>query len=153
MRTEYEKQAKLALTVLQSVSKEKCFALKGGTAINFFIRNLPRLSVDIDLTYVKFAGRAESIKEINAALNETISRLKQVGVKSEITLKAGDLMKIRCFNNETEIKIDMNYISRGFAFEPIVKTINPEIANNYEFVEMQIVSIAELYGGENLRGA
>ena len=39
------------------VAAEKEFALKGGTAINLFVRDMPRLSVDIDLTYLPVAPR------------------------------------------------------------------------------------------------
>lgn len=49
MKEKYEEQVKLLVRVLPYVAKEECFALKGGTAINLFIRDLPRLSVDIDL--------------------------------------------------------------------------------------------------------
>jgi len=49
----YKRQAALAMDTMFYVAKEECFALKGGTAINFFIRrDLPRLSVDIDLDYI-----------------------------------------------------------------------------------------------------
>lgn len=50
------------------VATEKEFALKGGTAINLFIRDMPRLSVDIDLTYVPVADRATSLKAIDAGM-------------------------------------------------------------------------------------
>jgi hypothetical protein len=50
--TAYKKQVALLLSVLPEVGKEECFALHGGTAINLFVREMPRLSVDIDLTYV-----------------------------------------------------------------------------------------------------
>jgi hypothetical protein len=50
--TEYYRQARLVLDILPLINKDSRFALKGGTAINFFIRSLPRLSVDIDLTYL-----------------------------------------------------------------------------------------------------
>jgi predicted nucleotidyltransferase component of viral defense system len=56
--TQFFKQAELALRFLQFVSIEADLALKGGTAINFFVRNLPRLSVDIDLAYVPVAETA-----------------------------------------------------------------------------------------------
>jgi hypothetical protein len=46
------KQADLLVQIIPFVSAETCFALKGGTAINFFVRNFPRLSVDIGLVYV-----------------------------------------------------------------------------------------------------
>ena len=48
----YYKQVQLLVQVLPFVAKEACFALKGGTAINLFLRDLPRLSVDIDLVYL-----------------------------------------------------------------------------------------------------
>ena len=51
LNSAYQKQVRLLLDVLPEVAKEDCFALHGGTAINLFVRNMPRLSVDIDLTY------------------------------------------------------------------------------------------------------
>ena len=48
----YQRQVRLLLRVLPHVAEEICFALKGGTAINLFIRDMPRLSLDIDLTYL-----------------------------------------------------------------------------------------------------
>jgi predicted nucleotidyltransferase component of viral defense system len=56
------------------MSKE--FALKGGTAINLFIRNMPRLSVDIDLTYLPVAPRAESLAAIDAAMKRIAQRIR-----------------------------------------------------------------------------
>ena len=52
MNEAYTKQVKLLLDVLPEVAREEHFALHGGTAINLFVRDMPRLSVDIDLTYV-----------------------------------------------------------------------------------------------------
>jgi len=148
MRTEYEKQAQLAIRALTHISKEKSFALKGGTAINFFLRDLPRLSVDIDLAYVKFEPRSEAIANINSLLDKILRSLKADGIKSEITVKAESMRKINCYTDDTQIKIDTNYISRGYAFEPIMKPINPKITGDFEFVEMQLVSVAEIYGGK-----
>ena len=48
----YYKQVQLLMDVIPFIAKEETFALKGGTAINLFIQDLPRLSVDIDLTYL-----------------------------------------------------------------------------------------------------
>ena len=44
----YLRQVALLVHILPFISEQECFALKGGTAINMFIRSLPRLSVDID---------------------------------------------------------------------------------------------------------
>ncbi|WP_373495548.1 nucleotidyl transferase AbiEii/AbiGii toxin family protein, partial [Aquiflexum sp.] len=68
IRQEYRYQVNLLLAVIPEVHKEKCFALHGGTAINLFLRNMPRLSVDIDLTYVHIEEREVSFGKINEAL-------------------------------------------------------------------------------------
>ena len=59
----YRKQAALLVRMVPFVAAETSFALKGGTAINLFLRDMPRLSVDIDLTYVPIADRASCSKE------------------------------------------------------------------------------------------
>ncbi len=64
----YFRQAELLLRVLPLVDRETVFALKGGTAINFFIRDLPRISVDIDLVYLPVGERDFSLREISDAL-------------------------------------------------------------------------------------
>jgi len=61
----YRRQVALLIRTLPLVAEEKCFALKGGTAINLFIRNMPRLSVDIDLTYLPVHPRPESLAELD----------------------------------------------------------------------------------------
>lgn len=56
----YFQQVKLLVQVLPIIAKEAVFALKGGTAINLFVRNFPRLSVDIDLAYLPLDSRLVS---------------------------------------------------------------------------------------------
>jgi hypothetical protein len=58
----FYRQVVLLVELLPLVAREPCFALKGGTAINLFVRDLPRLSVDIDLTYLPIEGREERAK-------------------------------------------------------------------------------------------
>jgi predicted nucleotidyltransferase component of viral defense system len=58
----YRKQVQLLVRVLPLVDVETCFALKGGTAINLFYRELPRLSVDIDLLYIPRDDRDTALK-------------------------------------------------------------------------------------------
>lgn len=64
----YYKQVQLLMGVLPTVAKQPCFALKGDTAINLFVRDLPRLSVDIDLTYIEKGNRYESLSKIKQAM-------------------------------------------------------------------------------------
>ena len=71
----YKKQVELLLKVLPEVAKEDNFALYGGTAINLFIRDMPRLSVDIDLTYIPIEPRDVTLNKISVALNEIKTRI------------------------------------------------------------------------------
>jgi predicted nucleotidyltransferase component of viral defense system len=65
IKPQYKAQVDLLLDVLPYVAKEKCFALKGGTAINMFVWDMPRLSVDIDLTYIDFDERNKALAIIS----------------------------------------------------------------------------------------
>jgi hypothetical protein len=64
----YRRQAALLVKAIPLAATETCFALEGGTAINLFVRDMPRLSVDIDLTYLPIADRAASLREIDAGM-------------------------------------------------------------------------------------
>jgi predicted nucleotidyltransferase component of viral defense system len=79
-REAYEAQVSLLVRIFPYVAKEPIFALKGGTAINLFFRDLPRLSVDIDLAYLPIKERAESLAEINAAMDR-IAAAVEGGIK------------------------------------------------------------------------
>jgi hypothetical protein len=74
MKKTYRQQVSLLLSVLPEVAKERCFALHAGTAINLFIRNMPRLSVDIDLTYLPIENREPSLKNIAEVLQRNKSQ-------------------------------------------------------------------------------
>ncbi|WP_316797132.1 nucleotidyl transferase AbiEii/AbiGii toxin family protein [Pedobacter agri] len=87
MEKVYKSQVKLLLDVLPLVAKEKCFALHGGTAINLFVRNMPRLSVDIDLTYLQIEDWDTSIGEINNALSRIKSGIEK-SMNATAVLKA-----------------------------------------------------------------
>lgn len=65
IKPQYQDQVKLLLDVLPFVARETCFALKGGTAINLFEWDLPRLSVDIDLSYLPMQGRQDAVVSIS----------------------------------------------------------------------------------------
>ena len=70
MRKQYQKQVRLLIQVMPFLSATYQFALKGGTAINFFVRDFPRLSVDIDLTYLPVKSRTDSLEEIKQGVQQ-----------------------------------------------------------------------------------
>ena len=76
-REVYRKQVGLLIRTLPFIAQEDCFALKGGTAINLFVRNMPRLSVDVDLTYLPVLPRAESLAAIDGAMKRIAERIRK----------------------------------------------------------------------------
>jgi hypothetical protein len=72
----YRRQVTLLIRLLPLIAEEQCFALKGGTAINLFIRDMPRLSVDIDLTYVPLQPYNTPLAAIDAAMGRIATRIK-----------------------------------------------------------------------------
>ena len=58
----------LLLRLMPIIMDEGVFAVHGGTAINLFLKDLPRYSVDIDLTYIPLSDRQTSIADINKHL-------------------------------------------------------------------------------------
>ena len=74
----YKAQCTLLLRILPIINRIDSFALKGGTALNFFVRNLPRLSVDIDLVYTKINERMESLQEISLELQKVKMYILQI---------------------------------------------------------------------------
>lgn len=75
--TTFYPQAELLLRCLPSVASETCFAMKGGTAINMFVRPMPRLSVDIDLTYLPIEDRKTSLHNISAAIERIAIKIQK----------------------------------------------------------------------------
>jgi hypothetical protein len=65
------------LQVIRHVAEESCYALKGGTAINFFVRDMPRLSIDIDLTYVPVEGRDVSVRRMSDVLRRIAASVQR----------------------------------------------------------------------------
>ncbi len=148
MRQDYRKQAELLLEILPEVAKLSCFALHGGTAINFFVRNMPRLSVDIDLTYTLLEGRNASLNNINQAL---------AGIKNGIESKKGDMRivhqqdvcKLFISRAGVQIKIEVNMVKRGVIAPPEQLELCQRAQSEFDvFCAMRLVPISQLYGGK-----
>lgn len=148
MIEQYVEQVKLLVNVLPYVAKEDCFALKGGTAINLFIRDLPRLSVDIDLAYVGFEDRATAFININSALQRIADRLNQANIRAVLQKSPDNITKIICSNAKATIKIEPNYTIRGYAYQPIKMIVSDKVQEKYGFASINVVSLAELFGGK-----
>ena len=147
MDLNYKNQVKLLIDVLPYVAKEECFALKGGTAINLFYNNLPRLSVDIDLTYIGFESRDIACANINNALKRIADDLNAKGYIANV--QGNDIeKKIICSNQHAKIKIEPNYIIRGYIEKPKTLEVCENVEDEFGYVQIQVISKKELYGGK-----
>ena len=100
------------LEILPEVAKLSCFALHGGTAINFFVRDMPRLSVDIDLTYTLLEDRSTSLSNINQALGGIKSGIESKKRGMQIVHQQ-DVCKLFISRAGLQIKIEVNMVMRG----------------------------------------
>lgn len=144
----YLRQAELVVRCMPSIAAEACFALKGGTAINLFELDLPRLSVDIDLTFLPVTDRPRAIGEINAALSRIGERLEARGISAR--MRGSEVSrKLICFDHGVEIKIEPNFILRGTVYPERTLELSPRMVEIVgRSAKMAVLSRAELYGGK-----
>ncbi len=148
MNNAYKQQLKLLLGVLPEVAKENCLALHGGTAINLFVRDMPRLSIDIDMTYVELGEREEAINAINEALVRIKARIEALQPKARIVHKA-HTCKLQITHQGALIKIDVNMVGRGLLGETSTLQLCAAAQTEFDaFCAISVVSIGQLYGGK-----
>ena len=144
----YKPQVALLLNVLPEVVKESCFALHGGTAINLFVRNMPRLSVDIDLTYIPLEDRETSFTTINTALSSIEKRVKSVVPQTEI-IHQREKLKLQIRNPEAMIKLEVNQGIRGVVSNPVRLALCEKAEATFDaFCMIQSVPFGQLFGGK-----
>lgn len=146
----YKNQVALLLEVLPVLNEFNCFALKGGTAINLFVHDMPRLSVDIDLTYLPVESRDVFLLNIETEL----LKMKQLIEKLDLTVKTvlmknGAISKLQAYNNHAMIKIEPNFVLRGSVFSCEEKELCEKAQDEFlKFMRVKTLSVADLYGGK-----
>lgn len=144
----YKNQVHLLLRVLPYVAEEKCFALHGGTAINLFVRNMPRLSVDIDLTYLPLEDRQATLKNIADALERIKARIEDVLPNAQILYKP-EIGKLVIRSDGEEIKLEVNLVGRGTIETPEKMILCDNAQEMYDTSSViQVVPLGQLYGGK-----
>ena len=126
--SEYRRQVALLVRTIPLVAEETRFALKGGTAINFFIRDMPRLSVDIDLTYLAVEDRASSLAHIDAAMRRITQRIRD-GIRGarviEVQSAEKVITKLFVDADSVRIKIEVTPVLRGCVYDPQRSSVSP----------------------------
>jgi len=149
MNNIYAQKVEVLLNIIPIVAGETCFAIHGGTAINLFVKNLPRYSVDIDLTYIPLEDRRTSIANINNRLLAIAEKVRKSLKGVNITHRP-DSCKLLCEYKGKQIKIEVNQTKRGIVGGSIVTMPLCEKAQEQFglYCEANIVPLSLLYGGK-----
>ncbi|NCC99436.1 MAG: nucleotidyl transferase AbiEii/AbiGii toxin family protein [Bacteroidia bacterium] len=148
MNETYKKQVVLLIRIMPLVYKIKDFAVHGGTAINLFVKNMPRYSVDIDLTYLPVNRREESIQNINNYLSALKLQIEKAIHGIRVVHKS-DVLKLQCTFGGATVKIEVNGIKRGIIGEVEEKELCDKAKNEFKMsCVARIVPFSLLYGGK-----
>jgi predicted nucleotidyltransferase component of viral defense system len=152
MKEAYKKQVALLIDILTEIAKEDNFALHGGTAINLFHLNMPRLSIDIDLTFVPFSdSRNEDLNKIRQSLDSVKNRLKTTfpNIRFEDEKRAEEELKLLCTKDNATVKVEVNQINRGLIAPTCTKILCSRTEEEFDkFCELKTVSVGQLWGGK-----
>ncbi|CAG5011409.1 hypothetical protein DYBT9275_04943 [Dyadobacter sp. CECT 9275] len=144
----YKRQVALLLDVLPEVAKEECFALHGGTAINLFVRNMPRLSVDIDLTYLPIEDRKITLLNIGQALERVKTNIEKAIPRVHVQHKK-DIGKLLISLPGAEIKLEVNLVGRGSFKTPVQMVLCERAQQEFDvFTSIAVVPFGQLFGGK-----
>jgi predicted nucleotidyltransferase component of viral defense system len=150
-REQYMRQVELLVRTLPFIARQDVFALKGGTAINLFYRDMPRLSVDIDLTYLPVEDRDATLAGIDAALDrireDLLRNLRGVTVQ-RIAGGGNNDTRVLVRQGSTEVKIETSPVARGTVHPPELRPVTDAVADTFGFAEMQVVAFEDLFGGK-----
>jgi hypothetical protein len=146
----YYRQVQLLVRALPYVADEPCFALRGGTAINLFHLPMPRLSVDIDLTYVPIEERGESLANARQALqriaNTMISSSPQL--KARFQRNKEDELRVVVTEPDAQVAIELSPVMRGCIHEPMQLDVHAAVQREFGFASMAVLQPPDLYGGK-----
>lgn len=146
-------QAALLLRIMPVINNEQKFALKGGTAINFFVRDLPRLSVDIDLVYLPVEEREKSLNDISEAIVRIENRLSQIipGLRYQRKLNPVErtFYGLIVSSENAIVKIEPNTTLRGSVYPPEMLNLCSKAEDLFELsLKVRSLSSEELYAGK-----
>ncbi|MDR9878236.1 nucleotidyl transferase AbiEii/AbiGii toxin family protein [Pseudomonas allii] len=146
----YAAQVRLLVQVIPHVAAERCFALKGGTAINLFIRDLPRLSVDIDLAYLPSSDRQQALGDVRLALQRIADAVGQglPHVGATVQTNRDDELRVLVRSPFAQIKIEVSPVMRGTVHAPQERDVVALVEDQFGFASIPVVSLPDLYGGK-----
>ena len=151
MNQAYLDTVRLLLSIAPVLFRSPGFALKGGTAINLFLRDMPRLSVDLDLVYPDHQpSRDEALRSISELLGSIEAELFELGFSSETgSSSQGDEVKLFVEKDRTRVKVEVNHVFRGTVLPVELRPLAPEAQDIFfTDIELPVLQPDELYGSK-----
>lgn len=150
MNQTYLDTARLLTQVAPLVFVDDTFALKGGTAINLFVREMPRLSVDLDLVFPDHTlPRDDALARINEAVRQAAERLKKRGLQVHAPAAAAGETKLLVRRGPLQVKIEVNFVMRGTVLPVRQASLTPTARDALMAdLEIPVVSLEDVYGGK-----
>jgi predicted nucleotidyltransferase component of viral defense system len=148
----YFRQIALLVRILPLVGEYPCFALKGGTAINLFYRDMPRLSVDIDLVYVPVWERIRSLDEMTMSLRSMgdaiVARISEARIQYSPLHHTAYVNRLIITAGRAVVKIELSPVLRGTVYEPAIMRITRTAEDAFGFAEVPVASFEDLFAGK-----
>jgi len=151
MNADYVRTVQLLLAVAPAIFDTPAFAMKGGTALNLFLQDMPRLSVDIDVVFVPHElPREEALRAIGDELAAAQARVEALGFSATLRKsKEGNEAKLFVSDAGVEVKVEVNFVFRGTVLPPERRALTPAAQQLFSAnVEIPVLAAPELYGGK-----
>lgn len=148
----YTDRVQLLVDILPTLVREPEFALKGGTAINLFEHDLPRLSMDIDLTWLPARDFDTDARDIAAALERLAQALSapplRLQVRSSTAGDARTTTRLIASRGRARVQIETTPVMRGAVHPVRRKDVQPGVERHFGSASVQLLDFADLYAGK-----
>jgi len=151
MNDAYVRTVQLLLDIAPAVFETSVFVMKGGTALNLFVQDMPRLSVDIDVVFVPYdLPREDALQTISAELAAAQDRVRALGYDVELRKnKDGTEAKLFVRSADAEVKVEVNFVFRGTVMEPMSRSLTSAAQRMFAAdIQVPVLADAELYGSK-----
>ncbi|MEY4755618.1 MAG: hypothetical protein RJA34_516, partial [Pseudomonadota bacterium] len=151
MNPTYVQTVNLLLDIAPTVFQTPRFAMKGGTALNLFVQDLPRLSVDIDVVFINhLADRDTALEEIAQEIQRIEAATAEMGYETRTRkVHGGDEVKLDIFSAEAEVKVEVNFVFRGTVLPVQTRSLSEKTQALFsKNIQVPVLSPSELYGSK-----
>jgi predicted nucleotidyltransferase component of viral defense system len=151
MTDDYIATVRLLLDIAPTVFRSGLFAMKGGTALNLFVQDMPRLSVDIDVVFVDHApDRETALAAIRAELRNIQQGLQERGLDVHLPRTSqGDEVRLSVRSADSQVKVEVNFVFRGTVLMIRLEPLAPSAQDLFTTsVMLPVLATEELYGSK-----